>query len=81
MCCTEFNSNEQNISGDKNVANGFNQFFVNIGPALASDIPKSNSDNDFTQYLSNMSNTNYLYMEPVTEEEIIQLVNNAKSNK
>ena len=59
----------------------FNQFFVNIGPVLASDIPKSNSDNDFTQYLSNMSDTNYLYMEPLTEEEIIQLVNNAKSRK
>ena len=56
-------------------------FFVNIGPALASVIPKSNSDNDFTQYLSNMNNTNSLYMEPVTEEEIIQLVTNAKSKK
>ena len=55
--------------------------FVNIGPVLARDIPKSNSDNDLTQYLSNMSDTNYLYMEPVTEEEIIQLVNNAKSRK
>ena len=38
----------------------------------------SNSDNDFTQYLSNMNNTHSLYMEPVTEEEIIQLVTNAK---
>ena len=41
----------------------------------------SNSDNDFTQYLSNMNNTHSLYMEPVTEEEIIQLVTNAKSKK
>ena len=40
---------------------------------------KSNSDNDFTQYLSNMNNMDSLYIEPVTEEEIIQLVNNAKS--
>ena len=79
MCCTEFSSNGHTIIGDKNVANGFNQFFVNIGPALASDIPKSNSDNDFTQYLSNMNNMDSLYIEPVTEEEIIQLVNNAKS--
>ena len=42
-------------------------------------IPKSNSDNDFTQYLSNMNNMDSLYIEPVSEEEIIQLVNNAKS--
>ena len=79
MCCTEFRSNGHTIIGDKNVANGFNQFFVNIGPALASDIPKSDSDNDFIQYLSNMNNMDSLYIEPVTEEEIIQLVNNAKS--
>ena len=60
MCCTECYSNGQNISGDKNVAN--------IGPALASVIPKSNRDNEFTQYLSNINNENYLFMEPVTEE-------------
>ena len=41
MCCTEFISNGHKISGDKNVANGFNQLFVNIGPALASNIPRS----------------------------------------
>ena len=79
MCCTEFSSNGHTIIGDKNVANGFNQIFVNIGPALASDIPKSKNDNDFTQYLSNMNNMDSLYIEPVTEEEIIQLVNNAKN--
>ena len=79
MFCTEFNSNGRKISGDKNVANGFNQFVVNIGQALASNIPRSNSDNDFTQYLSNMNNMDSMYIEPVTEEEILQLVNNAKS--
>ena len=52
---------------------------VNIGPALASDIPKTTSDNDFSQYLPNMNNMDSLYIEPVTEEEIIQLVNNPKN--
>ena len=79
MCRTEFNSNGHKISGDKNVANGFNQLFVNIGPALASNIPRSNSDDAFTQYLSNMNNMDSMYIEPVTEEEILLLVNNAKS--
>ena len=54
-------------------------FFVNIGPTLASNIPKSNNDNDFTQYLSNMHNMDSMYIELVTEEEILQWVNNAKS--
>ena len=52
---------------------------VNIGPALGSNIPRSNSDNDLTQYLSNMNNMDSMYIEPVTEDEILQLVNNAKS--
>ena len=42
-------------------------FFVNIGPGLASDIPKSTSDNDFTQYLSNMNNMDSLCIEPVSK--------------
>ena len=64
MCCIEFNSNGQKINGDKNVANGFIQLFVNIDPALASNIPKSNSDNDFTQYLSNMNIMGKYYRNP-----------------
>ena len=37
---TEFNGDESKITGDKTIANGFNNFFVNIGPSLAKRIPK-----------------------------------------
>ena len=30
----------QKITGDKTIANGFNNLFVNIGPSLAKIIPK-----------------------------------------
>ena len=46
-------------------------FFVNIDPVLASNIHRSHSDNDFTQYLSKMNNMDSMYVEPVTEEEIL----------
>ena len=66
------------MRGDKNIANGFNTFFVDIEPALANNIPKT--DDVFTQYLSvNVNDT--MFIEPVTEEEILCLVHNAKSKK
>ena len=55
------------MRGDKNIANGFNNFFVDIGPALANNIPKTGDV--FAQYLSvNVNDT--MFIEPVTEEEI-----------
>ena len=65
------------MRGDKNIANGFNNFFVDIGPALANNIPKT--DDVFTQYLSvNVNDT--MFIEPVTEEEILCL-QKAKNQK
>ena len=39
---TEFNTSEAKVTGNKTIATGFNNFFVNIGTSLANDIPKSN---------------------------------------
>ena len=62
---TEFISNGNIVRGDKNIANGFNNFLVDIGPALADNIPKT--DDVFTQYLS-VNVTDTMFIEPVTEE-------------
>ena len=75
----EFNGDDSKITGDKAIANGFNNFFVNIGPSLAKRIPKCN-DNLFTQYLPDTIDDT-MFLQPVTEEEILQLVVNAKSKK
>ena len=52
--------------------------FVNIGPSLANDIPKSNDT--FSTYLTDVV-ADTLFLEPVTQAEIINLVNNTKSKK
>ena len=52
--------------------------FVNIGPSLANDIPKSNDT--FSTYLSDVVGDTLL-LKPVTQAEIINLVNNTKSKK
>ena len=75
---TEFIKNGNIVRGDKNIANGPNKCFADIGPALANNIPKT--DDVFTQCLSvNVNDT--MFIEPVTEEEILCLVHNAKSKK
>ena len=74
----EFSNNGATISGNKNIANSFNNFFVNVGPSLANNIPRSNDV--FTRYLSDKVEDT-LFLKPVTEEEIIKLVNNTKHKK
>ena len=77
--CTEFNGDESKITGDKTIANGFNNFFVNIGPSLAKRIPKC-KDSLFTQFLPDKVEDT-MFLRPVTEEEIMQQVKNAKNKK
>ena len=73
----EFNGDDSKITGDKANANGFNNFFVNIGPSLAKRIPKCN-DILFTQYLPDKIDDT-MFLQPVTEEEILQLVVNQRA--
>ena len=76
---TEFNGDESKITGDKTIANGFNNVFVNIGPSLAKRIPKC-KDSLFTQFLPDKIEDT-MFLQPVTEEEIMQQVKNAKNKK
>ena len=64
----------------KNIANGFNDYFVNVGPSLADNVPAT--DTQFSQYLSASTNVkNSLFLNPITEVEILQLVAKVKSKK
>ena len=73
----EFEKNGEPITGNENIANGFNNYFVNVGPSLADNIPAT--DTHFLQYLSDSTNVkNSLFLNPVTEDEIVRLVAQAK---
>ena len=52
--------------------------YINIGPTLADDIPISNDT--FSTYLTDAVGDT-LFLQPVTQPEIINLVNNTKSKK
>ena len=53
------------------MADGFNNFFVNVGPTLASKIP--NSDVDPLTYM-NQRNEHSIILEPVNIDEISKII-------
>ena len=39
---------EETITGDKNIAEALNSFFVNVGPSLSKELPES--QNNYADY-------------------------------
>ena len=75
--CSKFYINSQ-LSNDKNkIVDGFNNFFINIGPTLASNIPSDNRDP--TIYMKNQV-FNCMVLEPVLEEELQNVVMSMKDS-
>jgi len=60
------------------ISNHFNNFFVNIGPKLAANI--ENGDKEYHCYLSNPLQ-NSMFMSPITESEIIKVIDKFDANK
>ena len=57
------------------ISNKFNDFFINIGPTLAKSIPHVNKSP--LSYLGNRL-TESIYLDPVSENEIGQLIKSLK---
>ena len=77
MPCTKLKSNGTIIDDGIDIANKFNNFFVNVGNTLAKSIPTSHKHpNDYISY--NASNT--FSLEPVTENEICKIIGTFKDS-
>ncbi len=74
---SSFSINNKNVSNPNIIANGFNDFFVNIGPNLANNIIEC-SDQCFTDFM-NFSTYNSMFLEPTNTEEINTIVNGFKA--
>ena len=71
----KFMHNKTLISDPVNIANCFNNYFVNIGPTLASKLRKENiSHRDFLPERTTAS----LFLEPTDEVEIKKIIRNLK---
>ena len=60
------------------ISNSFNDFFVNIGPKLASGI--KHSWKDYFEYLLNPTQTS-LFMKPIIAKEIVKIISKFNQNK
>ena len=71
----KFIHNKTLLSDPVNIANCFNNYFINIGPTLASKLPKENiSHRDFLPERTTAS----LFLEPTDEVEIKKIIRNLK---
>jgi hypothetical protein len=67
------------IDDPKKIANGFNEYFINVGPNLAKKI-KENPDMTFDNYLTS-NYPNSMFLDPITENELVIEINSMNPNK
>ena len=75
-----FENNGATLKNKTDIANGFNDFFVKVGPNLAEKIEKPNGNTNVETYLGR-SNGNSMLLNPIEESEIIDIVRNCKHKK
>jgi hypothetical protein len=75
----KFKDEDGNIfCNPEDISNQFNNFFVNVGPKFASDIP--NTHMKYYDYLDNPINST-MFMKPIVEKDIIKIIDTFKQNK
>ena len=75
----EFSGNSpEDIKNPLEIANKFNEYFVNLGPGIASRLP--NSEKTFNEYLSNKCKNSF-FIEPVTKFDVENEIKNHKIHK
>ena len=60
------------------ISNSFNNFFVDVGPKLTSDI--KHSGKDYFEYLSNPTQKTLL-MKPIVADEVVKIVSKLNQNE
>ena len=75
--CSKFQINGSYTTDKQKIANGFNKFFINVGPNLASKIPSDNRCP--TSYILN-SVTEDMLLTPVIEDEIGNIIKSLKDS-
>ena len=72
---SKFVVNGKTTTDRMKIANGFNQYFVNIGPTLASNIPQNNKSS--TTYMGSRVFES-MVITPVVEEELCSVIKSLK---
>ena len=72
--CDYIVQNNIKIKDNKDIANVFNDFYINVGPKLAGAIDDSNVDIKYNDYVKNIENKNTMFVRPTTETAILNVV-------
>ena len=65
------------INNEYEIANEFNNYFVNIGPNLTNALVSDDPDKSFISYLSDPCPDTF-YLRPIMEKEIISIIQKIK---
>ena len=68
-----------NITNPKEIANAFNDFFVNIGSNLASEMPDLSSRIKFDDFLSSINCSSNFEFEEITSEDVSKAIDSLKN--
>ena len=71
----QFQRNGKILTNKLDIANGFNEFFVNVGPSVANKI-KSPSNKFHIFYYMKSRNDKSMFINDVTQNELCKVVNN-----
>ena len=75
---TSLEVEKETVTGDKNIAEALNSFFVNVGPSLSKELPESqNTYADYLQYSTQIAFT----FDEVSENDTLNLLCNLKESK
>ena len=66
------------VTEPDSISNSFNNFFVDVGPKLASNI--KHSGKDYFEYLFNPTQ-NSLFMKPIVADEVVKIIGKLNQNK
>ena len=69
---------EETVTGDENIAEALNSFFVNVGPSLSKELPESQSN--YADYLLYSTQNSFTFDE-VSENDTLKLLCSLKESK
>ena len=73
-----FKLNNKNLTNPQDIADQFCNFFTNIGPKYANDIPASTNTSDHYLKLKTYPNLHSIFFEPTDPEEILAILRTMK---
>ena len=74
-----FDNDKNLISDQKNIANKFNEYFVNVGSNIENNIPKTHGD--FKSYLNKIKSSKSFFLHATGPLEIDKIIDTLDLNK